>query len=92
MYSSYTDKKGELHSKISPVANGWIAISRWDVQYLATEYGCVYVKGTGMRERVKNIVSIAHPDFREWLVYEAKRLNLIDSTTDINIKNMRKVI
>lgn len=92
LYSSYTDKKGELHSKISPVANGWIAISRWDVQYLATEYGCVYVKGTGMRERVKNIVSIAHPDFREWLVYEAKRLNLIDSTTDINIKNMRKVI
>jgi len=92
LYSTYTDSKGELHSKVSPVAKGWIAISRWDVQYLVTEYGCVYIKGTGMRERVRKIISIAHPDFREWLVYEAKRLNLIESTSDINIKHMRQSI
>jgi acyl-CoA hydrolase len=74
------------------VVNGWVGITRWDVQYLATEYGCVYLKGTSMRERVQRIVSIAHPDFRDWLVHEAKRLNLIDSAADVNTKQMRKAI
>ncbi|MGS0765328.1 acetyl-CoA hydrolase/transferase family protein [Syntrophomonas curvata] len=92
LYSTFTDKEGTEHSKIAPVVNGWVGISRWDVQYLVTEYGCAYIKGTGMRERVRNIVGIAHPDFREWLVAEAKRLNLIDSRSDINIKKMRKIV
>ncbi len=92
LYSTFTDKKGVEHSKISPVVNGWVAINRWDVQYLVTEYGCVYLKGCGMRERVQKIVSIAHPDFREWLVSEAKRLNMIDSRSDINLNKMRKTI
>ncbi len=92
MYSSFTDKSGNMQSKIAPLVNGWVAISRWDVQYLATEYGCVYIKGTGMRERVQKIISIAHPDFREWLASEAKRLNFIDSTSDINLKGMRKEV
>lgn len=92
LYSSYIDKKGELHSKISSLVSGFVGISRWDVQYLVTEYGCVYLKGASMAERVERIVSIAHPDFREQLVHEAKRLNFINSTSDINIKNMRKTI
>lgn len=92
LYSAFTDKTGKNHSKISPVVNGWVGISRWDVQYLVTEYGCVYLKGASMRERVQRMVSIAHPDFRDWLVSEAKRLNMIASTTDINIKHMRKSI
>lgn len=92
LYSSYTDKKGELHSKISPVVNGWVGITRWDVQYLVTEYGCVYLKGAGMSERVNKVISIAHPDFREWLAYEAKRLNLIASVSDVHIKRMRKTV
>ncbi|HWQ73952.1 MAG TPA: acetyl-CoA hydrolase/transferase C-terminal domain-containing protein, partial [Syntrophomonas sp.] len=86
MYSSYTDGKGELRSKISPVVNGWISISRNDVQYIVTEYGCVYLKGKTMQERVKLITSVAHPDFREWLVYEAKRLGIIQSISDVNLK------
>lgn len=92
LYSALTDKAGKQHSKISPVVNGWVGISRWDVQYLVTEYGCVYLKGAAMRERVQKMVSIAHPDFRDWLVAEAKRMNLIESTSDVNIKYMRKTI
>jgi len=92
MYSSYTDKEGTLRSKISPVVNGWVSVTRNDVQYMATEYGCVFLKGKTMFERVKLITSIAHPDFREGLVYEAKKLGMIHSTTDINIKAMRKEI
>ena len=92
MYSSYTDKNGAEHSKISPVVSGWVAINRWDVHYLVTEYGCVDLKGATMRERVQKVVSIAHPEFRDWLVSEAKRLSLIDSRSDIDTKNMRKEI
>lgn len=92
MYSSYADKEGKLQSKISPVVNGWISISRNDVQHIVTEYGCVYLKGKTMAERVQLMTSIAHPDFREWLVYEAKRLGMIQSVSDVNIKNMRKEI
>ncbi len=92
LYSTYTDEGGQSQSKISPVVNGWVGITRWDVQYLVTEYGCVYLKGEGMRERVRKVVSIAHPDFREWLVAEARRLNLIQSSSDVNIKGMRQEI
>ncbi|KUG03104.1 4-hydroxybutyrate coenzyme a transferase [hydrocarbon metagenome] len=92
MPSTFVSKDGSIQSKISPVVSGWIGINRWDVHYLVTEYGCVQLKGCGMRERVQKIVSIAHPDFRDWLVSEAKRLHLIDAKSDIDIKNMRKEI
>lgn len=92
MYSTYTDKEGKLHSKIKPVVNGWVGVTRNDVQYLVTEYGCVYLKGRSIGERVKLIISIAHPDFREELAYEAKRLGIINPDTDISLKNMRKTI
>jgi len=92
LYSTFRDKNGQDHSKISPLVNGWVGISRWDVQYLVTEYGCVFLKGASMRERVEKVISIAHPDFRDWLLSEAKRMNMIDSKSDINIKHMRKAI
>lgn len=92
MYSTYTDKNGKLQSKIKPVVNGWVGITRNDVQYLVTEYGCVFLKGRSMSERVKLIVSIAHPDFREELVEEAKKLGIINSTRDMDLKTLRKNI
>jgi len=92
MYSSYTDKEGKQHSKVVPKVSGWVGITRNDVQYLATEYGCVFLKGKTITEKAKLVISIAHPDFRESLVYEAKKMGLISSTSDINIKHMRKDI
>lgn len=92
MYSTYQDKNGQQHSKIMPLVSGWVSISRWDVQYVVTEYGCVNIKGLSMSERVEKMVSIAHPDFREWLVAEAKRMNYINSCSDINLKRMRQAI
>ena len=40
-------------------------------------YGAVCLRGTSIRDRVKLLISIAHPDFRPWLQDEAKRLKLI---------------
>lgn len=52
-------------------------VSRTDVQYVVTEYGVAFLKGQNLRTRVKELIRIAHPDFRDWLKFEARRLNYI---------------
>ena len=54
-----------------------VSLSRNDLDYLVTEYGCVNLKGTTIRERVERIISIAHPKFREQLMEEAIKLGII---------------
>jgi acyl-CoA hydrolase/GNAT superfamily N-acetyltransferase len=52
-------------------------LNRSDLQYVATEYGVVYLHGKNIRERAMALISIAHPKFRPWLIEEAKKRNLI---------------
>ncbi len=59
---------------LTPGAN--VTLHRADVDYVVTEYGAVRLKGAPVRERVKRLISIAHPDFRAWLQQEADRLKL----------------
>lgn len=54
-----------------------VSLSRNDLHYLVTEYGCVNLKGTTIRERVELIISVAHPKFREQLREEAIKLGII---------------
>ena len=54
-----------------------VTLTRGDVHYVVTEYGIAYLHGKSIRERAMELISIAHPKFRPWLVEEAKRLNLI---------------
>ncbi len=54
-----------------------VSLSRNDVDYLVTEYGCVSLRGTGLTERARRIISIAHPDFREALTKEAIALGIL---------------
>jgi len=42
-----------------------------------TENGIAYLHGKNIRERAMELIAIAHPDFRPWLIEEAKKLNLI---------------
>ncbi len=79
LYSTYTDKEGKLQSKIVPtMTNGiYTTVSRTDVQYVVTEYGVANLKGQNLRTRVKELVRIAHPDFRDWLEFEARKMNFI---------------
>ena len=58
-------------------AGAAVSLSRNDLDYLVTEYGCVNLKGTTIKERVERIISIAHPKFREQLMEEAIRLGII---------------
>ncbi|MBF0566590.1 MAG: GNAT family N-acetyltransferase [Nitrospirae bacterium] len=54
-----------------------VTLNRGDVHYVVTEYGIAYLYGKNVRERAMELISIAHPKFRPWLVEEARKLNLI---------------
>lgn len=73
-----TARKGEV-SKIVPnlLEGSGVSLHRADVQYVVTEYGIAYLQGKNLRERAMELISIAHPDFRPWLIEEAKARNLI---------------
>lgn len=73
-----TAKKGTI-SKIKPTLTpgSCVTTGKNDVDYVVTEYGAVKLRGKTAGERAKALISIAHPDFREELVFEAKKMNLI---------------
>lgn len=78
MSSSFTDKEGNLKSRIVPtLTNGSIATDpRSSIHYLVTEYGMINLKGIPTWERAERIISIAHPDFREELIKEAEKFGI----------------
>lgn len=73
--STFTDKDGTLQSKIVPSfpPGTVVTTSRNDVEYVITEYGVVNLRYKNIHERVKLLISIAHPDFRDELEFEAKK-------------------
>ena len=50
-----------------------VTTPRSDVQYVVTEYGCVNLKSLSMKERVRAMISLAHPNFRPQLIEDAKK-------------------
>lgn len=56
-----------------------VSLSRNDVDFVVTEYGIARLKGTSIKERVKRLIEIAHPSFREELYMEAVKIGLITS-------------
>ena len=50
---------------------------RAEVQHIVTEYGCVNLQFCDIPTRAKRLISIAHPDFREELTYQAKKAGLL---------------
>ncbi|HOO40788.1 MAG TPA: GNAT family N-acetyltransferase [Syntrophales bacterium] len=54
-----------------------VTLNRGDVRYVVTEYGIAYLHGKNVRERAMALISIAHPNFRPWLIEEAKKRGLI---------------
>ena len=72
-------KNGKRVSKIVPFFTPGTPVTtpRSDIQYVATEYGCVNLKVLTMEDRARAMISIAHPEFREELTAEAKKVGLI---------------
>ena len=66
--------KGKI-SKIVPLLDEGAAVttSRNDVDYIVTEYGVAHLKGETLRQRDRNLIAIAHPDFRDELKAEFEK-------------------
>jgi len=74
----YSTAKNDTISKIVPLlsAGAVVSLQRNDVDFVVTEYGVAQLRGTSIRDRVKRLIAIAHPDFRDQLVDEAEKLQL----------------
>lgn len=73
-----TGEKEEISKIVTTLKPGAaVTLSRNDVDYVVTEYGCVSLRGTTIEERVRLLISIAHPKFRDQLTEEAKALEWI---------------
>ncbi|MFW5895744.1 MAG: acetyl-CoA hydrolase/transferase C-terminal domain-containing protein, partial [archaeon] len=44
--------------------------------YIVTEHGVAHLKGKSIRDRVNEMIKIAHPDFKEQLRKKANKIQL----------------
>ncbi|MFX0116193.1 MAG: GNAT family N-acetyltransferase [Candidatus Hodarchaeota archaeon] len=73
-----TALKGRV-SRIVPTLKpgAGVDLCRGDVQYIVTEFGVASLLGRSLRDRVLELVRIAHPNFRSYLLTQALKLQLI---------------
>ncbi|GAB2876668.1 acetyl-CoA hydrolase/transferase family protein [Microbulbifer echini] len=74
--SSSTAQNGKI-SRIVPRLKTITTDSRLDVDYIVTEYGCCQLMGKSTTERTHALIDIAHPNFREDLLKQAKAHHFI---------------
>ncbi len=73
------DKAGNLISKIvlAHPEGTPITTPRTEVEYIVTEFGIANLRFASLEERAKSLINIAHPDFRDELSFQAKKVGLI---------------
>jgi len=71
--------KNDTISRIVPVLSPGthVSTSKNDINYVVTEYGVAQLRGKSAKQRARELIGIAHPNFRAELTEQAKRLNLI---------------
>jgi len=79
MPSTTTLNNNQVISRIVPVLKegAGVTTTRNHVHYVTTEYGMVDLYGKSIRHRARLLISVAHPDFRDQLVSQARQLNYI---------------
>jgi GNAT superfamily N-acetyltransferase len=79
-----TAMKGKKSRIVPFLSDTAVAAPRGDVHLVVTEYGAVNLFGKSFQERARALISIAHPDFRDELFFQAKKMGLL--STDRNLK------
>lgn len=70
-------KNGDVSAINAQLPKGSVVtLSRNDIDYIVTEYGIAPMRGRSVRERVNNLIAVAHPDYREQLRKDAQELML----------------
>lgn len=73
-----TTRKDTISKIVPSLGKGSVvSVSRYDAQYIVTEYGVADLRYKTERERAKALIAVAHPNFREELTYEAKKMGLL---------------
>ncbi len=73
-----TTKKGTISTIVPTLPEGTaVTLHRSNCDHIVTDYGIAYMRGRTVRERTHNLIAIAHPDFRQELTEQAKKLGYI---------------
>ncbi len=73
-----TAKGGKVSRIVDTLLPGsGVVTTRADVHWVVTEYGIADLYGRSLRERARQLIDIAHPDFREELEAAARARNLV---------------
>mgnify|MGYP000984064421 CR=1 FL=1 len=76
--STYKASDGTILSRIRPTLTpgATVTVPRSITSYVVTEFGIVNLKGKSTWERAADLISIAHPDFRDELIKEADQMKI----------------
>ncbi|MGD9975399.1 MAG: GNAT family N-acetyltransferase [Desulfatirhabdiaceae bacterium] len=74
-----TDVSGKKSRIVPMLTDTAVVVPRGDVNYVATEYGVFNLFGKSFQERALGMISIAHPDFRDELFFEARKMGLFSA-------------
>lgn len=79
MRSTFEDNSsGRVSAIMTSMPEGSVvSIPRCDVMYVVTEYGVADLQYRDIKERVKALISIAHPEFRDRLTFDAKKYGYV---------------
>ena len=69
------DTISKIKSTLTPGAV--VTTSKNDVDYIVTEYGVAHLRGEPLSSRARQLIAIAHPDFRDELLFEAKKRGIL---------------
>ena len=77
--SSVPSATGERVSRIVPALDpgGVVTVPRTYVDYVVTEQGIAELRGKTIKERVRALLEVSHPDFRDHIEDEARRLHAL---------------
>ena len=71
--------KGDTISKIKSTLTpgAVVTTSKNDVDYIVTEFGVAHLRGEPLSSRARQLIAIAHPNFRDELAFEAKKRGIL---------------
>jgi GNAT superfamily N-acetyltransferase len=72
-----TGMQGKKSRIVPMLEDTAVVATRGDVHLVVTEFGAVNLFGKSLQERAMAMVSIAHPEFRDELFFEAKKMGLL---------------
>ncbi len=69
------DTISKIKSTLTPGAV--VTTSKNDVDYIVTEFGAAHLLGDPLSSRARQLIAIAHPNFRDELTFEAKKRGIL---------------